>query len=311
VRIVRIQDERYTALVSYAVLGVTGNTGGATARALLRDGKGVRAIVRHESAGRAWSELGADVAIADLRDPQALSEAFCGVDGVFVATPPVLDVADPFAANRGFIASLRAAILAVHIPLVVYVSSIGAQHSSGLGAIRKLHDLERTFDSLPIPSIALRAGWFMENHRSQFDVARNTGILTSMLDPLDLQVPMIATVDIGQAAAKLLQSRPSTRTRVVELSFEKPYSSADVALAMSAIIGRSVKPRIVPCAERIDVYRSWGVSAVAASAMSEMIDGFNSGWIAFEGGRVERMFGKTSLEEALATFAEAPSVGAP
>jgi NAD(P)H dehydrogenase (quinone) len=296
--------------VSYAVLGVTGNTGGATARALLRDGKDVRAIVRHESAGRAWSELGADVAIADLCEPAALSAAFRGVDGVFLVTPPVPDVADPFAENRIFIASLRSAILAAHVPLVVYVSSIGAQHSSGLGAIGKLHDLELGLNSLPTPSIALRCGWFMDNHRSQIDVARKTGILMSMLDPLDLQVPMIASVDIGEAAAKLLQSGPST-TRVVELSFERPYSSADVATAMSAIVGRSVEPRIVPHAGRIEVYRSWGFSAVAASQMSEMIDGLNSGWIAFEGGGVERMFGKTSLQEALATFAEASSAGAP
>jgi hypothetical protein len=77
---------------------------------------------------------------------------------------------------------------------------------------------------------------------------------------------------------------------------------------MSAIVGRSVEPRVVPYTERLDVYRARGVTGNAALAISEMVDGFNSGWIAFEGGDVERMFGKTPFQEALGTFAAASSI---
>lgn len=77
---------------------------------------------------------------------------------------------------------------------------------------------------------------------------------------------------------------------------------------MSAIAGRTVEPRVVPQTQRIDVHRSWGFTGNAASAMSKMIDGFNSGWIAFERGGVEQMFGKTLLEEALATLAAVSSI---
>jgi uncharacterized protein YbjT (DUF2867 family) len=46
----------------------------------------------------------------------------------------------------------------------VYLSSIGAEQTSGLGFIASLHLLEQTLGNLPIPQAFLRAGWFMENH---------------------------------------------------------------------------------------------------------------------------------------------------
>lgn len=286
----------------YSIIGATGQVGGATARALLGAHYGVRAVVRNPAVAQAWTSRGAEVAIADLVDADALTRAFAGVDGAFVMTPPHLDVSDPFAPNREAIAALRTAILAAGVTHVVYLSSIGAQHDHGLGAIGKLHDLERAFADLPIASVAIRAGWFMENYKGLIAPARESGQIPSMLDPLDLAVPMIATEDIGKAAAELLLRGPKGRS-VVELASRRPYSSNDVAHALASIVGRSVEAVTVPRERRLDVYRSWGLSNGGAASMSEMIDGFNSGWIAFEGGGIERMYGETSLEENLAVLA--------
>ena len=141
----------------YSVLGVTGQVGAATARALLAQNQDVRAVLRKPAAAPAWTSRGAGAAIADLTDADALTKAFAGVDGVFVMTPPYLDVPDPFAANRAAIATLRTALLAAGVDHLVYLSSIGAQHALGLGAIGKLHDIEQAFGQLPIPSVAIRA----------------------------------------------------------------------------------------------------------------------------------------------------------
>ena len=287
--------------MKYSVIGATGQVGGATARALLDQHHQVRAVVRSEAAARAWTTRGAEAAIADLTDAEALRKAFAGVDAAFVMTPPYLDAPDPQGANREAIAALRAAILAAGVPYVVYLSSIGAQHDHGLGAIATKYELEQAFLQMPIPSVAIRAGWFMENYTGQVVPARETGTLPSMLDPLDLAVPMIATGDIGKVAANLLARGPQG-SNVVELAAHA-YSSNDVARAMSAIVGRSVEAVVIPREQRREVYRAWGLSPRGADTMSDMIDGFNSGWIRFEGGRVERVYGTTSLQDALGELA--------
>ena len=287
--------------MKYSVIGATGQVGGATARALLAQHHQVRAVVRSQAAGEAWTARGAEAAIADLTDAEALCSAFAGVDAAFVMTPPYLDVPHPDGANREAIAALRAAILAAGLPYVVYLSSIGAQHDHGLGAIATKYDLEQAFLQMSIASAAIRAGWFMDNYKGQIVAARDTGTLASMLDPLDLAVPMIAAEDIGKVAAGLLARGPHG-PNVVELA-EHSYSSNDVARAMSAIVGRSVDPVVVPREQRRSVYRSWGLSEDGAGLMSDMIDGFNSGWIRFEGARVERVYGTTSLQDALSELA--------
>jgi NAD(P)H dehydrogenase (quinone) len=275
--------------------------GGATARALLEANHEVRAVVRSQAAEQAWTARGAEVAIADLTDADALRKAFTGVDAAFIMTPPYLDVPDPLGATREAIEALRAAILGAGVPYVVYLSSIGAQHDHGLGAIATKYELEAAFLQMPVPSVAIRAGWFMENYKGQIAAARETGVLPSMLDPLDLAVPMIATGDIGTVAARLLARGPHGPS-VVELA-ERAYSSNDVARVMSAITGRSVEAVAIPQEQRSDAYRSWGLSQSGAELMADMIDGFNSGWIAFEGGSAERAIGTTSLQDTLDVLA--------
>jgi NAD(P)H dehydrogenase (quinone) len=290
--------------MKFSVLGVTGQVGGAAARALLSRGHTVRAVTRTAVAAASWQALGADVAVADLGDRQTLATAFAGVNGVFIMTPPYTEAPDMFAAHNRAIENLCAAVTAAGVPYVVLLSSIGAQHSSGLGAIKKNRDLEQALDALPVPAVTLRAGWFMENYRGQIRAARESGVLPSMLDPLDLAVPMVATEDVGQLAADVLQREPNGKY-VVEVAHPRAYSTNDAARSMTSIVGRPVTAVVIPRDDRPGVYRSWGLSEGSAREMSAMVDGFNSGWIRFEGGEVERAHAATPLEISLQRLAEA------
>ncbi|TMA86836.1 MAG: NAD-dependent epimerase/dehydratase family protein, partial [Deltaproteobacteria bacterium] len=71
----------------YAITGITGKVGGAVARALFSADQRVRAVVRDADKGRSWSDLGCEVAIAQMEDAEALTRAFTGVMGVFVLPP--------------------------------------------------------------------------------------------------------------------------------------------------------------------------------------------------------------------------------
>jgi NAD(P)H dehydrogenase (quinone) len=62
----------------YAITGITGNVGGALARALLADGQPVRAVVRTADKGHASAERGCEVAVAEGRSRTGNSSAKAG-----------------------------------------------------------------------------------------------------------------------------------------------------------------------------------------------------------------------------------------
>jgi hypothetical protein len=75
----------------FAVTGITGQVGSSVARNLLGGGESVRAVVRNTAKAVAWAQQGCDVFRADMNDVDALSQAFFGVEGVFVLLPPNFD----------------------------------------------------------------------------------------------------------------------------------------------------------------------------------------------------------------------------
>ncbi len=109
---------------------------------------------------------------------------------------------------------------------------------------------------------------------------------------------MVATRDVGLLAAELLQDK-GKGVRVVELEGPKQYSPNDVARAFEAVLGRKVVAQVVNRSEWPSIYKQWGLAPKSVGAMTEMIDGFNRGWVVFEDGKAERSFGKTSMENVL------------
>jgi uncharacterized protein YbjT (DUF2867 family) len=71
-----------------AVVGATGQQGGAVARTLLGEEMTVRALVRDpaKAAAQALAAAGAQLAIADFDDPETLRSAFGGVSRLFAMT---------------------------------------------------------------------------------------------------------------------------------------------------------------------------------------------------------------------------------
>jgi len=73
----------------FAVLGATGRTGSATARALLTHGHTVRVLTRtpDSPAARCLAALGATLVHADMNAVESLGHAFTGTQGVFSVQP--------------------------------------------------------------------------------------------------------------------------------------------------------------------------------------------------------------------------------
>ena len=288
---------------TYALMGITGQVGAAAARALLQAGQRVRGIVRDPARAAAWANEGVELAVADSRDAAALEAAFRDTEGVFVMIPPDFAPAAGFPETRVIVAALRQALAAARPPKVVYLSSIGAQHPSGLGVIAQLHLLETELGPLPIPQAFVRAAWFLENFRGDVASARERGEIAAFLSPLDRAFPMVATEDVGRLVAKTLRENWEGN-RHLELEGPRGYSMRDAAAAFAALLGRPVQARAVPRDRWQARFEQQGTPADRTGGRIEMLEGFNSGWIDFENGagNTEHILGEVTMEEAFRAF---------
>jgi NAD(P)H dehydrogenase (quinone) len=278
----------------YAVTGVTGKVGGAVANALLDAGLPVRAIVRDEEKGMPWAAKGCAVAVASIGHGDALTKAFSGTDGVFLMTPPDFDPEPGFPETRANAVAIKAAIEAARPAKVVFLSTVGAQISEP-NLLNNSKMTEEMLRTVSVPVAFLRAGWFMENAAWDVEAAK-AGVIPSFLQPLNHAIPMVATADIGRTAAGLLRDGWSG-VRLVELEGPRRYSAHDVGNAFAAALGREVRMEPVPRETWEALFRSQGMKHPMPRI--RMVDGFNEGWIDFEGGGEHRK-GVTTLDAVIA-----------
>ncbi|MEI9998591.1 MAG: NAD(P)H-binding protein [Verrucomicrobiota bacterium] len=189
----------------YAIMGLTGQVGGAIARHLLRQGKPVCGIVRDPKKAADWQAQGVELVVAESTDAAALRAAFEGVDGAFIMLPPFFAPSPDFREARAVARAVVSAVEAARPPRLVQLSTVGGHHDHAVGILAQLHIFENALAAagLPVPTAVLRPAWFMEN--AAWDVASaREGVINSFLQPLDRPIAMAATDDIGRAAAELL-----------------------------------------------------------------------------------------------------------
>ncbi|MCT8179322.1 NAD(P)H-binding protein [Variovorax sp. CY25R-8] len=279
----------------HAITGVTGKVGGAAARALLASGQKVRAVVRDADKARPWAALGCEVAVAEMEDADALARAFAGCTAVFVLPPPCFDPLPGFPEARASIAAVRQALEAARPARVVCLSTVGAQATQpNLLSQRSL--MEEGLSPLPLPLALLRPAWFLDNLAWDVAPARERGVLPGFLQPLDRPVPMVSTLDVGRVAAELLQEDWQGR-RVVELEGPARVTQHEIAATFARVLGRPVQAEAVPRQTWGALFREQGMRDPVPRI--QMLDGFNEGWIAFEGDDASVRKGRVTLEDVV------------
>jgi NAD(P)H dehydrogenase (quinone) len=278
----------------FAVTGITGKVGSQVARGLLAQGQTVRAIVRSRAKGDEWAALGCDVFVASIDDAEAMTEAFRGVEGVFLMTPPNYDPESGFPDTQRNSAAIRKAIEASRPGKVVFLSTVGAQVTE-LNLLNNSGMTEAMLRTVPVPVTFLRAAWFMENAAWDIESAKS-GAVHSFLQPLDHKIPMVATEDIAKTAVELLD-QAWDGVRIVELEGPERYSAEDVAAALASALGTPVRNEIVPRSTWEELFRSQGMKNPLPRI--RMVDGFNEGWIDFESGQSGSRKSGTTLQAAL------------
>lgn len=276
----------------YIVSGATGQTGSIVAKTLLEKDLPVRVIVRGREKGTEFEKLGAEIAVADLQDAEALKKAFNGGKVLYLMNPPNYQAEDMFAETEKNIAALHEAFAGSSLEKIVVLSSIGAHLTSGTGNIFTLHLLEEGLKNSGIPTTFVRAPNFMENWLAEVETAKTDGILPSFHHPLDRKIPHIAAEDIGRIVADaMLESTEGVQIKeLAGLS----YSPEDFAAAFAKVLERDVRAVAVPEAEWRGILSNFA-SEKNVEAWVEMMNGLNSEQIGFE--TENQIPGKITAEE--------------
>jgi uncharacterized protein YbjT (DUF2867 family) len=284
--------------MTYVVAGVTGNTGKVVAETLLAQGKSVRVIVREASKGVAWAKRGAAVAVADLSDAAAVAQALDGASGAYLLVPPTFQAPNFRAYQDRISDALVSALQQKQTPHVVVLSSVGAHLPAGNGPIQGIHYLEQRLRPLTgTHSTFLRAAYFMENVAGSFGLL-DKGLFPSFT-PADYAFPMVATLDIGRAAASLLLEGPPSKGGASVVDIAGPSRSpSDVARALSTILGKPIQVAEAPVSSAAATLTGFGFPPDLAALYQEMIEGMSSGLVSAEPGH-RKITGSTDLEAVI------------
>jgi uncharacterized protein YbjT (DUF2867 family) len=187
------------------VLGATGQQGGVTVRALLRDGWRVRALVRNpeNAKSQALQSLGVELVRGDLTDRASIERAAEGAHGVFSVQPssgqPQSGVSDADELRFGI--TVVDVAKRAGVKHFIYSSVAGAGPDVGIGHFESKWRIEEHLRGSELPFTVLRPAPFMEVLlQPYFGLTR--GGLTFFSAP-DQVIQFIAARDIGVLAARV------------------------------------------------------------------------------------------------------------
>jgi uncharacterized protein YbjT (DUF2867 family) len=281
----------------YVVLGATGNTGSVAAKTLLAKGAQVRVVGRDAGRLAPLTQQGAEAFAADVNDAAALTKAFAGAEGAYVLIPPQMTAPDFLAAGDKISSAITEAVKASGVSHVVLLSSIGAQHDSKTGPIVGLHRFEEKLSQIAgLNALYLRPTYFMENFLMMIGLIQSMGFLGGGIKG-DLKMPMIATRDIGQAAAEALLNKDFAGKQPRELLGERDLTHDETARIIGAEIG---KPKLsyhkFPAFLVEQAMKQMGLPGKTAALMSEMHEAANDGLLDPQEPRSEKNTTPTSME---------------
>lgn len=214
--------------------GITGNNGGATARALVEKGVKFRALVRNLDKASDWADQGVELVKGDLEDPVSVRAALEGIDRAVLILP---NGEDQERLELSFIETAKQAglpwIIKLSSPEAVRgtTSPIPLAHIAAEDAIME-SGMNWTF---------VRPSFFMQNLRSTPAQAKATGKLSMPMG--DGTIALTDCADAGAFIAHVLTSNPEQHYgQCYDITGPDPVLNFhDVARIIGEVIGREVE----------------------------------------------------------------------
>jgi uncharacterized protein YbjT (DUF2867 family) len=281
--------------------GITGNNGGATARALLEKGLKFRALVRDPDKASAWADQGIELAQGDFNDPASVAAALEGIDAAVLVLP---NGQDQERLELAFIATAKKAGL----PWIIKLSSPEAVRGTTSPTPLVHIAAEDAIMESGMNWTFVRPSFFMQNFRGAVPGAKATGKLSMPMG--NGTAALTDCADGGAFIAHLLTDENPAQHygQCYDITGPDPVMSfADIAKAIGDAIGQEVvyehaDPKAYQEKLRPFVTSDWHSDAVA-HLFSEIADDTTPG---VKTDTFQKIMGRpgTSFKEFLQTIVE-------
>lgn len=230
------------------VIGATGNLGRHTVRQALEAGLKVRAASRHPEKLAYLGASGVEVVHADLIDPESVTRACAGIEGV-VATAHSLLGSGKYRSSRVDGVGNQTLVEAARrtgVRHLVFVSSVGAAPTAPVEQLRTKFAVEEHIRDSGVDHTILRPSAFMESHAHQF-------IGAPLLKSGRVVIPgsgrnainLIAAADVARYVLISLTD-PRASNRVLEVGGWDNRTKDDIARTYARLANITPKIRHLP-----------------------------------------------------------------
>ena len=255
----------------------TGDIGRQVLDRVLDSGQAVRVIARDPSRLPERVRARAEVVPGSHGDAGAITRALAGADRLFWLVPPP-PFSHPGSAERYYLDFTRPACEAIRGlgAGVVGVSTLGHGYQGKAGLLSAALAMDKLMEGTGAAYRALALPFFMENLLRQAQEIKEQGTFC-MANTAGLPLPAVATRDVAAAAAALLLDTSWSGQASVPVVSPDNLTPDDMAEVISGILGRTVRYRQVPAADRQAAMLHRGASEAMAQDMADMTEAQNNG----------------------------------
>ena len=255
----------------------TGQIGRQVLDHVLDSGEAVRVIVRDPSRLPAHVRAHAEVVEGSHGDTGAITKALSGADRMFWLVPPP-PFSHPGRAEQYYLDFTRPACEAAASEgvRVVGVSTLGHGYQGQAGLLSAALAMDKLIEDTGAAYRALALPFFMENLLRQAPEIKEQGTF-SMANAADRPLPVVATRDVATAAAALLLDVSWSGQASVPVVSPDNLTPDDMAEVISGTLGRAVRYRQVPVADRQTAMLQRGASQAMAQDLADMTKAQNNG----------------------------------
>lgn len=218
------------------VYGATGTQGTPVEDQLLRQGKDTRVVTRDAGRAAHWAARGAQVAVADLGDPESLRAANAGIERVVLQLPLQYD----FELHESYGRNAVDAAKSAGVELVVFNTSAHVLTGEDVHAYEARQVVVDYLRESGIPNVVIRPTFYYEIFLGPWI---RPGIVDSgvVAFPLPAQFPM-SWISAEEAAAYAVAAldRPELAGQEFDVGGPEALTGDDIAACFAAVVGRSM-----------------------------------------------------------------------
>jgi uncharacterized protein YbjT (DUF2867 family) len=255
----------------------TGQIGGQVLDRILDSGEALRVIARDPSRLPERVPARAEVVQGSHGDAGTITKALAGADLLFWLVPPP-GFGHAERAERYYLDFTRPACEALRGlgTGVVGVSTLGHGYRGKAGLLSAALAMDKLIEGTGAAYRALALPFFMENLLRQAQEIAEQGTFT-MANAADRPLPAVATQDVAAAAAALLLDTSWSGQASVPVTSPDHLTPDDMAEVISDTLGRTIRYRQVPIAERQAMMLQRGASEAMAQDFADMTEAQNKG----------------------------------